>query len=162
MHKEGNEDRCQHTESYTSSYDELSLPRNQRKLSERDLVLWIEEAAAFGEPVSGAAGWSFIFFGQVDFSFSGLRLALHEMGPNSACVGSMDTSQPPGISYLLPRRSTLEQGFAILSWMRQISIDPSRQKAAGAPKPYRSPGERAGIHAVHRDLPRQQIWPDNV
>jgi hypothetical protein len=68
MHKNANEYRRSHAKSRAGRHNRPSLPWNKRELSERQLVLGIEETVASGEPVSRAAGLSFIFFSQVDSS----------------------------------------------------------------------------------------------
>ncbi|MGB9408355.1 MAG: hypothetical protein WCA89_12515 [Terracidiphilus sp.] len=68
MHKDANEECYRHAKGRTAGYYALPLPGNNCEIPERHLILGIEEAAAFGEPVSGAASLSFILFGQVDSS----------------------------------------------------------------------------------------------
>jgi hypothetical protein len=68
MHKNANENRRSHAKNRTARHNHPPLPRNKRELPERHLVLGIEKAAAFGEPVSVAASLSFILFSQLDSS----------------------------------------------------------------------------------------------
>jgi hypothetical protein len=68
MHENANNNRRPYAESCAGCHNYPSLPWNKRELSERQLVLGVEEAVASGEPVSWAAGLSFILFGQVDSS----------------------------------------------------------------------------------------------
>jgi hypothetical protein len=68
MHEDANENCHRHAKSRAGRHSPPSLPRNEREIPERHLVFGVEEAAAFGKPLSGLAGMSFIFFEQLGSS----------------------------------------------------------------------------------------------
>jgi hypothetical protein len=69
MHEDANENCHRHAKSRAGCHNAPSLPGNKREIPERHLVFGIEEAAAFGKPLSGPACLGFIFFKQLG-SFS--------------------------------------------------------------------------------------------
>ncbi|MGA3080482.1 MAG: hypothetical protein ABSD44_03755 [Terracidiphilus sp.] len=100
VHKNGSEDRQQHTKNRATRHNGLPLPWNKRELSERRLLLRIGEAVAIGNPAAGAAGLSFILFGQVgssspvfDWRFfgSGLKSA-HGLNEGNDTLGNFSIS----------------------------------------------------------------------
>jgi len=97
MHKKVNEERRQHTKERAADYNGLPLPWNKRKLSERNLVLGIDETAAFRGQASGAAVLRFILFCQVGSSSPVFDWRFMESGLLPLARASVIPAQPRGI-----------------------------------------------------------------
>jgi hypothetical protein len=114
MHKKANEERHHHARNRARRNNRPSLPWNKRELTERQLVLGIDESAASSESVSWAAGLSFILFCQVDSSSPVLSWLIMKSGLIPLAWSNRRSTAAQNYVHIASY-ATSEQSFAILT-----------------------------------------------